>query len=74
LEGVLGNLFSSAYITPEVAIVANKIREWRFMLFIGKTPIWSVWWFGGNDRVSRPEAYVPAIANRRGLLKEERFP
>jgi hypothetical protein len=53
-----------------VAIVANKIREWRFMLFIGKIPIWSVWWFVGNDLVSRPGAYVPAIAKRRGLRRE----
>jgi len=50
--------------------MANKIRGWGFMLFIGKIPIWSVWWFGENDRVSRPGAYVPAIAKRRGLLQE----
>jgi hypothetical protein len=50
--------------------MANKIRGWGFMLFIGKIPIWSVWWFVGNDLVSRPGAYVPAIANRRGLRRE----
>jgi hypothetical protein len=32
LEGVLGNLFSSAYELPEAAIMANKIREWRLIL------------------------------------------
>jgi len=50
--------------------MANKIRGWAFMLFIGKIPIWSVWWFGENDRVSRFGAYVPAIAKRRALFQE----
>jgi len=70
----LNNLYYSGDERTEVAMRANKIRGWGFMLFIRKIPIWSVWWFGGNDRVSRFGAYVPANAKRRGLLKEERFP